>query len=260
MSRRRFASRQYSSEANAFFSRLSTKPTPQRAAAYQYLIGSLVGAGIWTKLDALWVLAAADEATALTNLVSSSYTLTKVSTPTFAANVGYTGNGSSTALSTGYNPGAGGTLYSQNDASIFGWSQTAGNTGVYNTNNSMMGVATTDANIFPRDSSNVLRARLHSGSSVSMTVASGQGLLVNCRTGASAQQAYAYTNAAFSQSNTGTAASSTPKNATMRLLGTDLGFWAGQMSAAGAGRALTRAESDVLHAALRQYLWHTGAI
>ena len=262
MARPRNVSRLYSSEANAYFARLATKPTPQRRDAYQFLIGSLVGAGVWAKLDALWVLAAADAATAAVNLKSSSYALSLVSTPTFTADRGYTGNGSSTALSTGYNPGAGGTLYAQDSASLFGWSLTAGQVGAFNANNSMMGVAggVSDSFIYPRDTSDTYRARVNQTGSIGLTVTNALGFFVATRTAAAAGATYAYSNSAFSQTNTTTGASVAVKNATWRLLGTDLGFWAGQMAVAGAGGALTRADSDALFAACQHYLRHAGAI
>ncbi len=85
--------------------------------AYAKLINGLVADGVWTKLDALWVLAAQDATTAALNLTSASFGLTPVNSPAFAPGQGYTGNGSSTTITTGYAPASGAT-YLQDSATI----------------------------------------------------------------------------------------------------------------------------------------------
>lgn len=94
----------YSNEAVAFFARLSSQPTTARKTLYNNLIVALKSAGVWAKLDALYLTAADVSSTALTNLVSSSYTLSPTSAPTFAADSGYHGNGTSSYLDTLFNP------------------------------------------------------------------------------------------------------------------------------------------------------------
>jgi hypothetical protein len=111
----------YAPQTSAFFARLATQPTSARAAAYDTLITELVGAGIWAKLDGLYVYAAADAPTALTNLVQSSYGQTAVGSPTFSANTGYTGaNGSAKYLDTNFNPATASLpQFTQNSSSLF---------------------------------------------------------------------------------------------------------------------------------------------
>lgn len=94
----------FSPEATAFFARLSSQPTTARKTLYNNLIVSLKSAGVWAKLDALYLTAADVSSTALTNLVSSSYTLSPTSAPTFVADSGYHGNGTSSNLDTLFNP------------------------------------------------------------------------------------------------------------------------------------------------------------
>src|SRR4051812_5124572 len=89
--RRLLLGRSYWSQSQALFARLTTQPTGQRKWLYNNLIRSLVQGGVWDKLDALYIFAAADQATALTNLRSSSFGATAVNSPTFTADSGFLG-------------------------------------------------------------------------------------------------------------------------------------------------------------------------
>lgn len=82
--------------------RFTTPPTNQRQSFINTLVNSLKLAGIWTKLDALYVMAAADSQAARLNWVSSSFTLSAISAPTFTADRGFTGDGASSYLDTGF--------------------------------------------------------------------------------------------------------------------------------------------------------------
>lgn len=117
--------RAYSAQARAFFSRLSVQPTDTRKGQYNTLITSLVSAGVWAKLDALYMFAAADQATALTNLVSSSYGATAVNSPTFTTDQGFNGNGSTSYVNTNFNPATAGGQFSLNSAHFGIWDLTA---------------------------------------------------------------------------------------------------------------------------------------
>jgi peptidoglycan hydrolase-like protein with peptidoglycan-binding domain len=112
----------YSTQAQQFFSRLATQPTTARAQAYNALIGGLVYAGVWQKLDNLYLFAASDASTSLTNLIQGSFGATTVGSPTFAANNGYTGTNNITDyLETGFDPTVGSPNFSQSSASVFAW-------------------------------------------------------------------------------------------------------------------------------------------
>ena len=116
----------YSAEAQAFFARLATQPTASRKTAYDTLITGLVNSGVWSRLDGLYLLAAVNSATAKTNLVSSSYGLTLVGTPSFAADAGYTGhNGAGTYLESGFDPTVGSPNFTRDSATLFAWRNTA---------------------------------------------------------------------------------------------------------------------------------------
>lgn len=106
-----------SPQAAAFLARTSGLNGIHRTA-YIKLINGLVADGLWTKIDALWIMATQDSATALLNLINTSFALTLTNSPTFAADQGYTGNGTTMSINTGFAPASAGTAFSQNSASI----------------------------------------------------------------------------------------------------------------------------------------------
>lgn len=86
------------------------------------LIQTLKSAGVWNALDRLWLFAAENSTAALIDLVARS-TATAVNSPTFTADRGYTGNGTSSYLDSNFNPGTapGPKQYAANDASFGTW-------------------------------------------------------------------------------------------------------------------------------------------
>jgi hypothetical protein len=93
-----------SAELLQFLARI-TAPSGARKTAYATLIDGLVADGIWTKLDALWIIAAAAAATAHTNLKQTSFTLSAVGGVSFAVDLGYTPvTATSDYLNTNYTP------------------------------------------------------------------------------------------------------------------------------------------------------------
>lgn len=110
----------YSSEATQFFARVSD-PGTTRKNTYATMIDALVAGGVWSKLDILYLFAAAAAATALTNLVQSSYGATLSGAPTFTADTDYT-NSATTYLDTGFAPStAPSPHFVQNSAHVSMW-------------------------------------------------------------------------------------------------------------------------------------------
>ncbi len=125
-------------EASAFLARTSGLNGAHNLA-YIALINGLVSDGVWSKLDFLHIYATQDSTTALLNLVSSSYPGTTHGSPTFAADLGYTGaTGSTVYIDTGFNPtSASSPKFVQNSAHISAWvvtniQSTTGPAGAYN--------------------------------------------------------------------------------------------------------------------------------
>jgi chitodextrinase len=88
--------------------------------AYQNLICGLVTDGVWPSIDVLYMLAAVDQTTALTNLTNSSYSGSKIGTPAFTANTGFSGGSPGNGIDTGWFP-ADGPNYTLNNASYGAW-------------------------------------------------------------------------------------------------------------------------------------------
>lgn len=107
--------------AKALFARFSTQPIYTRAAQINNFIAALIWLGIWQKLDALYLLAAADAQAAQRNWIADQFNLTPVNAPTFTADRGYAGNGTSSYLDTGFNPASGSPKYLRDSASFGIW-------------------------------------------------------------------------------------------------------------------------------------------
>lgn len=122
---------QYEAEAFALFNRFSTPPTDARKTLINNLIKTLKAGGIWTKLDALWLIAAADAQAGQRNWIGDVYNLALVNAPTFTADRGYAGNGTTSYLNTGISLAGGGLKASQNANGGGVWVNT--NTGLTHT-------------------------------------------------------------------------------------------------------------------------------
>jgi len=97
-----------------------TAPSAAQQTLQNTLVEDLKTAGVWDKLDLFYVFATdgdSDYAT-LNWKAPSSHQVTKVSSPTFTANEGFTGNASSAYLETNYNPSNDATNYALNAASF----------------------------------------------------------------------------------------------------------------------------------------------
>ena len=109
-------------EAAALVARFTTPPTNARKVLIDNFIGALKTAGVWSKLDALHVTAAADSQAARQNWVQDAYNLTAFSSPVFTADRGYTPDGSASYLDSGFNPTtAVGAKFLLDDAHMGAW-------------------------------------------------------------------------------------------------------------------------------------------
>ncbi len=90
----------------------------------QVLVAGLATDGVAAKLDRLWVFAQLTEALALVDIIANA-TATTVGSPTFTANRGYTGNGTTSYIDSNYNPATAGVKYIRDSASVSVWSNTS---------------------------------------------------------------------------------------------------------------------------------------
>lgn len=102
-----------------------TAPSEAQRILQNTLVEDLKAAGVWSKLDLLYVFATdgdSDYAT-LNWKAPSSHQVTKVNSPTFTADSGFNGDGSSAYLDTNFNIANHATNYTQNNASTFTYFQ-----------------------------------------------------------------------------------------------------------------------------------------
>lgn len=110
----------YEPESLTYFAAFSVEPSTARKIIINTLILSLKNGGIWSKLDALWLLANTASQSALLNVITpGTYTATEVNSPTFTADQGYTGNASNMYLNTNYQYNTNGVQYTLNSACHF---------------------------------------------------------------------------------------------------------------------------------------------
>ena len=103
-----------------------TAPSAAQQTLQNTLVEDLKTAGIWSKLDALYIMAndGSSDFGRLNWASPSTFALSEVSSPTFTSNEGFTGNGSSSTLDTGINMGVNTTQFNQStlNGSFGGWS------------------------------------------------------------------------------------------------------------------------------------------
>jgi hypothetical protein len=117
----------YDSAAAAVFAAMTSSPTAARKALINTLIIALKSAGVWTKIDVLWVMAAHDEQAARINWKNpAAFPLVPTATvPVFTADQGTAGDGSSSNFTTGYDPSVASIGMTQDSAHIGMYSHTA---------------------------------------------------------------------------------------------------------------------------------------
>ena len=251
----------YEAEANTLFARFTTPPDATRKALINTLIKSLKAAGVWAKLDALYILAAADAQAARRNWVADQYNLTEVNSPTFTADRGYAGNGSTSYLKTGFNPAtAVSPQFTQNSAHASLSDRTSRSAAA----TVEFGAVTTSftAEIATRYTGDSGLLRINSNSSPpSFTSAESSGRFAVSRTGATAMQAYRNASSLGTNSD----ASASPISSEFFICcvnaagGTPIAYSTDQISQVGFGAGLSGAEISAMDAAIAAYLTAVGA-
>ena len=240
----------YSAQAEAFFARLATQPAQARKQLYDTMIRALAGAGVWSKLDLLYVFAAADQATALTNLVSSSCGATAVNAPGFTVDRGFTG-AASKYIDSNFNPStAVSPRYTLNSASLGGWSLTGGGVAGPIAGNKAAGLSF----VYPKFTDGKNYAEVNAATFLNTTgaIASGLGLFTATRTDSANAATYQNMTTLVSAAN----ASSSMPNGSQAFLYGDLGSYAAglQIAAGFIGGGLSAADVTALYNALHAYL------
>ena len=107
-------------ETKALLLRMDVQPTAERQIAINKVVKELKKAGIWSKLDALWICAAHNEQAAKLNWIKDAHNLTKGGTGDlyFTVDKGFKSNLTSTYLNTNYTPSTDGDKYKLDDATF----------------------------------------------------------------------------------------------------------------------------------------------
>jgi hypothetical protein len=103
---------------------VSGDATSGRRKVVNDLIVALKAATLWTRLDRLWIFAAENQPSALVDMVALDLATVSGHAPTFTADNGYAGNGSSTYVDTTFNPATQSTNFTLNSGHIAVWDNT----------------------------------------------------------------------------------------------------------------------------------------
>ena len=250
------------SETTALLARFATQPPAARRTLINTLIAALKSGGVWTKLDALYVMAAHDAQAAQRNWVADRYNLTPVASPTFTVDRGYAGDGAAAYLNTGFNPAtAVSPKYTQNSGFIAVWNRTerAG------ADVSQMGSRATTVsyvNIIGRAANGNFVGRLNSGTNaLSVAMALNAGHFIANRSASNALQGYKN---GVSVTTSSVASTAVPDVAMALLARSLVGgspdtFTSDQLLSASIGSSLSSGEALALYNALDAYRSGVGA-
>jgi len=123
------ASSAYDPDAAAWFAAMTVQPDATRKGLYNTFVVDMKAAGLWALTDLVYIFAAPDAQIACLNgKAPATFVATPVNSPTFTADRGYQGDGSTSYLSTGFAANQSGSLYSaQNSAALAAYSNAGGN-------------------------------------------------------------------------------------------------------------------------------------
>lgn len=240
-------------EARTLVAAMTVQPGAARKAQIDALITTLKAGGLWTKLDVLWLTAAhATQAKNLNWKSPSTFTLTETGTVAFTVDRGCAGNGVDSFLPTGWDPATNGSQYTQDSATLFLWSRTAGLTGL-----STLGSATTAVAILsPRNGAGNFVYRVNQAAGVTTANADGSGLIAASRTAAAVTQGYRNGATLGAAGNAASTALTTDDFAIGKVNNT---FSAVEIACAGMGAGLNDTEHTALYNALSAYMTAVGA-
>jgi hypothetical protein len=169
--------------------------SPGRKVLVNTLVVGLKADGIWTKLDRLWLLAAENSQSALTDLKALTLA-TAVGGPTFTADSGYAGEDELSPakyILSNYDASIDGVNFTQNSAHLAVWAVTESNPsdGGAAVGTSSGGVSQTNSFLPFVDGNYYFRLNDAAGyGPLGTPPADGLGLFLNNRSGASANEVY----------------------------------------------------------------------
>lgn len=242
----------YDPAAASLFARMTTAPSPARKAAISAYISALKTASIWSKLDALYSLAANDTQAALLNWVANQYNATAVNTPTFTANQGYAGDGTTSYIDTNFTPSSAvSPQYALNSASAF----VKSNTNLRADGSSIFGQGTVTIN--PENVGNAnATVSINGTSALAGSPTTTLDLFTLSRVSSSAYNLYQNSTLLSSQ----VSASTTVPTSSFRILSDGTNFSTRQIQLVGFGASLSATDVTNLNTATIAYLTAINAI
>lgn len=252
------------SEANSYIARTSGIDGTH-VAAYNTLICRLVTDGVWAKLDVLYTFATQDSTTALLNLVSSSFNASiGAATVNFVADRGYTSDGFTGYITTGFTPSTAGGNYTQNSASYGVYDRTnSTDAGAFQIGTNSV-ISTINAALSTSIVANISQARANTGNGdfVNLAGADVSGMYIMSRTASNAYKLYRYGNS--TATTTDTAASTGNPSQPFFILASNVNGTPSlnsvhQIASAFIGRALNDTEAGNLQTHINAFMTTVGA-
>ncbi|MGO4127804.1 phage tail protein [Inquilinus sp. YAF38] len=248
-------------DAWSYIAAMTMRPDFARQTLIKNLVDSLKTAGVWAKLDALYLLAAHDaQAAKLNAKAPGSFALTAVSSPVFTVDRGYKGTGAGTMpggyLSTGFNPSTAGGHYALNDAHLSVWVRTPSSS---TTNGAMSEAGNANAFISSKNATPgtiVTRENDNVSTGVAAGTPNSIELFCLCRTGFGAYSRY---HNAASLGDLAQASTSIFNDTFYLLRRGATTYSDAQISTASFGSALTPTQEGDFYTALHTYLVEVGA-
>lgn len=237
-------------EAAALFARFDVDPGSARRAAIDTCIGALKAAGVWAKLDVLYLLAAHDAQAGTRNWIQDGFNAEALGDPVFTADRGFTG-GPGAYLDTQFNDLTGSALWSQDAMSAGAYiNQYAGES------NSFLGLIVGQSLRIGASATNI-NTRIHSNTSYNPAASGASpGHMLIVRDGPTSSRCFSNGVAVGTSSG---AVSAAPSDAHVTAFRSANNYNSDRMACLHLGGALTADEAAALYAAIHAYLSALGA-
>jgi hypothetical protein len=238
-------------QTRALIAAMTNEPRRGRTLLIDDLITALLDAGVWAKLDILYLLAAHDSQAALINWINPAGAAgTAVNGPTFTVDRGFAGDGAASYIDSGIRLDTLGGNFAQDSACMFAWSLTdASDNGYYDIGTG--GLARLNA----RNGAGNMQTRANDATTENVAVANSLGLSMWSRGASGTYERY--------RNNTSLGAASVASTgvnvSNLDVLRAAALYSARQIAVAGVGGYLTMTEQGALYNALQTYLTGVGA-
>jgi hypothetical protein len=217
------------------------------------LIADLQEAGVWPKLDLFYLPAVATSDEGVINLKSpGNFTLIPTGAPTFTPYQGFTGNGTSSYLATGFIPSVNAVQMTQNSASFGVWVRN-------NTTGTQFDIGSSASSVMRLNTraSSLFSGRLNTGATVTATLPANTSVGFTTCDRASAAEIYYYKNG-VAVGPVASVSSGLEESQTF-LLRDEALYSNRQIAAAFLGGSLTTGENAAFYTAMLAYMTAVGA-